>query len=189
MISRENTTAQLGPWRNGPGSSLSRDWSARNKRGSRQGFVPHLRDRSFVGIGWPLGIFQASRPSFCPSFYLLGPPSPHPVYDAGPLFLFARLWDALGLWPHVVRPRSLSLFSCSSSSLLLSLVAFLFLLETAVSSFFSDTSLLSSFMAKRCNSAFYACILCRRGLLVIDSNYQKKNVLYVSAYDRNETFL
>lgn len=61
--------AQLGPRRYRPRSPLYRDWSGRNKRCSRQGFVPHLHNGPFARIGWPLETFQAPRRSFYPSFF------------------------------------------------------------------------------------------------------------------------
>jgi len=87
--------------RNGPRSPPCRDWMGRNKRGSRQGIVPHLRDRPFVGIGQSLGIFQASRPSFCPSFFLLGPLAslllaPSPLPHTGPLFSICSTLRSIG---------------------------------------------------------------------------------------------
>lgn len=57
------------PMKRGPGSPPRRDWSGRNKRGSRQGISPHLYDRPFVVIGWPLGSFQAPLRSFLHFFF------------------------------------------------------------------------------------------------------------------------
>lgn len=87
--------------RNRSRSPPFRDWLGRNKRGLRQGIVPHLRDRPFVGIGQSLGIFQASRPSFCPSFFLLGPlafslPAPSPFHNTGPLFSICSTLRRIG---------------------------------------------------------------------------------------------
>jgi len=75
---------------------------------------------------------------FAPLFSSSGPLPlslpPPPFHTLDLCFLFVRLWEALGLWLHVVRLRSLSLFPRSSSSLLSSSFVFLFL-SLAVSSF------------------------------------------------------
>lgn len=112
--SREHD-AQLGPRTYGPRSSLFHDWSGRNKRCSLQGFVPHLHDGPFVGIGWLLKPFRPLHRSFC-AFFLLGPFRPLPLF---PYRTFVSICPTLrrnGALASRLRP--LSLFSRSSSSLL-----------------------------------------------------------------------
>lgn len=82
----------------GPRSPPYLDWSRRNKRGSRQGISPHLRDRPFVGIGWPLSFLVLSGPLsiFLPLFF--PPQALHlPLYGGvGPLFLFGPTLQHIG---------------------------------------------------------------------------------------------
>lgn len=115
-----------------------------------QGIAPHLHDRPFVGIGRSLRIFQAPRRSFFPLFF--PPRAPHfPSFTPPPLSspeepnLCFYLFDFETYWGFgLTRLQPLSLFSRSSSSLLSSSFAFLFLSEVAVSSFLYSASSLSS---------------------------------------------
>lgn len=102
---REHTPRNRDSGETGPRSPPYFDWSGRNKRGSRQRISPHLRDRPFVGIGWPLSFLVLSGPLsiFLPLFF--PPRALHlPLYErVGPLFLFGPTLQHIGalasLWP------------------------------------------------------------------------------------------